>query len=237
MSDAAPRLRRLAVGILAVVLVLVLGLRFLDPGKAGLQAFLAWIQGIGPWGPPLLSGAYVLACVLFLPGSVLTVGAGFLFGFWKAILAVVVGSNLGAWLAFALGRTLMRGWVASRISGNARFAAVDEAVGREGLKIVLLTRLSPVFPFNLLNFAFGATRVSFRDYAWGSLVGMLPGAVMYVYLGTAVKSLAEVFAGKVEGGIAQKVLLGFGLAATVAATVFITRVARRALDQAAPGDR
>ena len=235
-SQFAMKSARVAL-VLGLALALVLGLVFLKEVKAGLEAFLAWTQGIGFWGPPLLSAAYVLACVLFLPGSILTVGAGFLFGLWKGMLAVWVGSNLGAWAAFALGRTLMREWVASKVSGNARFAAVDEAVGREGFRIVLLTRLSPVFPFNLLNFVFGATRVSFRDYAWGSLVGMLPGMLMYVYLGTAVKSLAEVVAGKAGGGIAQKVLLGVGLAATVAATVFITRIARRALDQAVPGGK
>lgn len=220
--------------ILAVALALVLGAIFLNEVKAGLEAFLAWIQGIGAWGPPLLSVVYVLACVLFLPGSILTLGAGFLFGLWKGLLAVIVGSNLGAWAAFALGRTLMRGWVASKVSGNARFAAVDEAVGREGFKIVLLTRLSPVFPFNLLNFAFGATRVSFRDYALGSFIGMLPGTVMYVYFGTAGRSLAEVAAGRIEGGVAGKTLLWFGLAAAVAVTLLVTRAARQALRKELP---
>ncbi len=226
-----------AAGVLAIALVLVLGTVFLDQTKAGLQAFLTWTQGIGVLGPPLLGVVYVLACVFFLPGSVLTAGAGFLFGLWKGTVVAVIGSNLGAWAAFALGRTLMRGWVVSKVSGNAKFSAIDEAVGREGFKIVFLTRLSPILPFNLLNFAFGATRVSFRDYAWGSFVGMFLGTVLYVYFGTAVKSLAEIVAGKVEGGVAQKILLGVGLAATIAVTVFITRVAKQALDQAVSGDR
>lgn len=221
--------------VLAIALALVLGLVFLDQTKEALQAFLTWTQGIGSWGPPLLGVVYVLACVLFLPGSVLTLACGFLFGLWKGLLVAVAGSNVGAALAFLLGRTLARDWVAKKVSGNRRFSAIDQAVGQEGLKIVFLTRLSPVFPFNLLNFAFGATRVSPRDYLLGSVAGMLPGTLLYVYLGAGMKSLAEAMTGKVEGGIAQKILLGVGLAATVWVMVFITRVAKRSLEQAVSG--
>lgn len=103
-------------------------------------------------------------------------------------------------LAFLLGRTVARAWVSSRVAANARVAAIDRAVGREGLKIVLLTRLSPVFPFNLLNYAFGLAQVSLRDYVLGSLVGMLPGTLMYVYLGSLITSLSELASGRASGG-------------------------------------
>ena len=103
-----------------------------------------------------------------------------------------------------------------------------------GFKIVLLTRLSPLFPFTLLNYAFGLTKVRFRDYVLASWIGMLPGTLMYVYLGSTVKELADVATGNVAGGPERLVLFFVGLAATVVVTVYVTRLARRALRQAVP---
>jgi uncharacterized membrane protein YdjX (TVP38/TMEM64 family) len=214
--------------ITAVIAAVVAAALFL-PVREWLLAFLGWSRGLGVWGPIALAGLYGVACVLFLPGSLLTLGAGFAFGLVRGLLAAMAGSLLGAAAAFLLGRTVARRWVEGRVAANPRFRAVDEAVGREGFKIVLLTRLSPVFPFNLLNYAFGVTRVSFRDYFFASWLGMFPGTVMYVYLGSAAQSLAELAAGGGGGATAQRVLLGVGLLATVAVTVVITRIARRAL--------
>lgn len=218
------------VATIFVVAGLAMALVFL-PVKEGLAGFPEWAQGLGSLGPALLAAAYALACVLFIPGSLLTLGAGFAFGFWWGFLAVVAGSNAGAWLAFWLGRTALRNWVAGKVGENPRFAALDEAVAREGLKMVILTRLSPVLPFNVLNYAFGLTRVRFRDYALGSALGMLPGTAMYVSLGTAAGSLAEIASGKAVGGTGPKILLALGLLATIAVTILITRLARRALRQ------
>ena len=139
-----------------------------------------------------------------------------------------------ACLAFWLGRTLARSLIEKRLAGNPRFRALDQAVAAGGFKIVLLTRLSPLFPFTLLNYAFGLTKVRFRDYLLASWIGMLPGTVMYIYLGSTVKELADVAAGNVEGGPARRVLFFVGLAATVVVTVYVTRLARRALRQAVP---
>ncbi len=204
------------------------------PVKDYLTSFLAWVQGIGPWGPAFLAIAYVPAAVLFLPGSILTLGAGFAFGVLAGTIAVSIGSTVGAALAFLAGRTLARSFIEAKVAGNPKFLAIDRAVGKEGFKIVLLTRLSPVFPFNLLNYAFGLTKVSFRDYFFASWIGMLPGTLMYVYLGSAVKSLADLAAGNVEGGLGQKVLFGVGLVATVAVTTLVTRIAKRALEDSLP---
>ena len=179
-----------------------------------------------------MAAFYVLACVLFLPGSVLTLGAGFLFGVPVGFLTVWIGANLGACVAFLVGRTIARDWVARKVAGNPKFAAIDEAVGKEGFKIVALLRLSPVFPFNLLNYALGLTRVSFRNYALASLVGMLPGILMYVYFGSAARSLAEVTAGNVQGGIAGQIFFWVGLVATIAVALFVTRIARKSLKNA-----
>jgi uncharacterized membrane protein YdjX (TVP38/TMEM64 family) len=125
-----------------------------------------------------------MACILLLPGSILTLGAGVLFGVVNSSIAVSIAATLGATCAFLVGRYLPRVWVAKRIANNDKFKAVDEAVAKEGWKIVLLTRLSPVFPFNLLNYAFGLTQVRVRHYFFASWLGMIPGTIMYVYIGS-----------------------------------------------------
>jgi uncharacterized membrane protein YdjX (TVP38/TMEM64 family) len=224
------RLAALAVLAAAFILALV----FLPQLKDYLTDFLEWVQGLGDWGLVALVALYIVATVLFFPGSVLTLGAGAVFGLVRGFIAVSIGSILGASAAFLVGRTVARGWVEQKVAGNPRFQAIDRAVGTQGFKIVLLTRLSPVFPFNLLNYAFGLTRVSFRDYFLASWIGMVPGTLMYTYLGWAVGDLTKVSAGKVEGGPWQKVLFYAGLAATVVVTVLVTRIARRALRQAVP---
>jgi uncharacterized membrane protein YdjX (TVP38/TMEM64 family) len=214
-----------------LVVAIVTGL-FLLPVRQYLIAALDWTQGLGAWGPIFLALFYIVACVFLLPGSVLTLGAGFLFGTPVGFLSAWIGATLGACVAFLVGRTLAREWVARKVSANPKFAAVDEAVGREGFKIVLLLRLSPVFPFNFLNYALGLTRVPFSSYALASLIGMAPGGLMYVYFGSAARSLADVAAGKIEGGVASQVFFWAGLAATVIVAVFTARVAGKSLKEA-----
>lgn len=193
--------------------------------RALLREALALIEGLGPWGPILFIAAYVLATVFFMPGSVLTLGAGALFGVAWGSVYVSIGSTLGATCAFLVGRYLARNWVAAKIQGNERFSSIDRAVAEEGWRIVGLTRLSPVFPFALLNYAFGLTRVSLKGYVLASWIGMMPGTVMYVYLG----SLARAGAAGQQRSPAEWALYGVGLVATLAVTVMITRIARRAL--------
>lgn len=206
------------------------------PVKDSLKAVLEWTRGLGPWAPVVIAFLYIPSCLLFLPGSVLTIGAGFVCGVLAGTAAVSVGSTLGAAAAFLAGRTLARGWVEKRVASSERFRAVERAVEREGWKIVLLTRLSPVFPFNLLNYAYGLTPVRFGHYVAASWVGMLPGTVLYVYLGSALQNLADLAAGRVEGGPAGKVLFGAGLLATAVVAVFVTRLARKALPEHVPAD-
>ncbi len=203
---------RIVVALLLVA-AMVTGITIL-PVKDYLASLLQAVESVGPWGPVLLAGAYVVACVLFVPGSVLTLGAGFLFGVVRGTIAVSVGSVLGATAAFLVGRTLLRGWIEKRIAAYPRFQAIDRAVGKEGFKIVLLVRLSPVFPFNLLNYAFGLTNVRLWQYVLASWIGMLPGTLMYVYLGSALKSLADVAAGAPKGGTPQTVFFVAGLVMT-----------------------
>lgn len=196
-----------------------------------LRTALEWVQGLGPWGYAAFGVIYILAAVLFIPGSILTLGAGVVFGVAAGSLVVIVSATLGATAAFLIGRYLARDWVAKQIEGNERFKAVDEAVATEGWKIVGLTRLSPVFPFNLLNYAFGVTQVSLRDYFLASLFGMMPGTVMYVYIGSLAGDLATLGANGGTRSSAEWALYVVGLLATVAVTVYVTRVARRALQK------
>ena len=159
----------------ALLLVTAMGVGFfLLPVRAYISQFLEQVKEMGALGPVLLAALYIPACLLFLPGWILTMGAGFAFGVVRGTIAVSVGSTLGAAAAFLVGRTLARDWIEQKVAGNARFRAIDRAVGQQGFKIVLLTRLSSIFPFNLLNYAFGITKVSLRDYVLASWIECCP---------------------------------------------------------------
>lgn len=196
-----------------------------------LRNALQWIESLGAVGAIAFIFLYVIATVAFLPGSILTLGAGVVFGVVWGSLYVFIGATLGATAAFLVGRYLARGWVAKKIADNKKFAAIDRAVGREGLKIVLLTRLSPIFPFNLLNYAFGITGVSLKDYFIGS-VGMIPGTIMYVYIGSLAGNLAMIGTQtQPTNPTVQWAIRIIGFIATLAVTIYVTRIARKALEQ------
>lgn len=226
-KTAILRLVALAVLVAAIAASLV----FL-PVQEYLRDVLDWTKGLGAWGPIVLAAIYVPACVFLVPGSLVTLAGGALFGVVQGTIAVSVGSVAGASAAFFVGRFLARDWIESRVARNPKFRAIDQAVGEQGFKIVLLTRLSPVFPFNLLNYAYGLTRVRFRDYLLASWIGMLPGTILYVYLGSLAGEVANAAVGDRQRTPAEWTLYGVGLAATVVVTIFVTRVARQALDRA-----
>lgn len=195
-----------------------------------LQNALQWIENLGPKGAIAFILIYIVATVAFLPGTILTVGAGVLFGVVLGSIYVFIGATLGATAAFLVGRYLARDWISNKIASNDNFKAIDEAVGREGFKIVLLTRLSPVFPFNLLNYAFGVTQVSLKDFFFGS-IGTIPGTIMYVYIGSIAGSLAMIGAENQPTNLAGKWMIRIvGLIATLAVTIYVTRIARKALE-------
>ena len=213
---------RLALGIAAVA-ALVVGVRML-PVERWAEWLIAKVHGTGAWGVAAFAAAYVAAPILLIPGSLLTLGAGFLYGrFWGTVL-VSPASVLAAAIAFALGRTALRERVDRRIASDPRLRAIDAAVGEKGFRVVLLLRLSPVVPFSLLNYALGATRVRFWMYVGASFLGMLPGTFLYVSLGAAATSAAQL-----RGARAGLVPLVVGLAATIAVVVLLTVIARRAL--------
>lgn len=218
--------------IASVVLLILIVVSFTFPVKAWLINGLEWVQTLGPWAPVFVIAFYVVACVLLLPGSVLTLGTGFIFKVVVGSVVVSVGSTLGACAAFWVGRTIARSWITDKVSGNPRFAAIDKAVADQGFKIVFLTRLSPVFPFNILNYAFGLTRISFWKYALASWIGMMPGTIMFVYFGAGLRSLADISAGTAKATTASQIFFWCGMAATIAVTIFVTRLGRNALKQA-----
>jgi uncharacterized membrane protein YdjX (TVP38/TMEM64 family) len=213
----------------AVVVALILLGR---AAGAYLNGFVAWVDGLGAWGPVVFVAGYVAACVAFVPGALLTIAAGVIFGLGRGVACVFAGALLGSTAAFLVSRHLARRAIEKRVARDPRFAAIDQAIARDGLKIVFLLRLSPVFPFNLLNYALGLTRVSLRDYLLAS-VGMIPGTVLYVYYGTAIGSVAQLAAGApAPGGSGRAALLVVGLLATIAVTIVVTRIARAALAKA-----
>jgi uncharacterized membrane protein YdjX (TVP38/TMEM64 family) len=201
-----------------------------------LKNALTWIESSGSIGAIAFIGIYIVSTVAFLPAFILTLGAGVIFGLYLGSIYVFIGATLGSIAAFLVGRYLARNWVASKIAGNDKFRAIDRAVGKEGLKIVLLTRLSPIFPFNLLNYAFGVTDVSIRDYMIGS-VGMIPGTIMFVYIGSLAGNLALIGTdAQPTNPTLQWTIRIIGFIATVAVTVYVTRLAKQALNELS-GDR
>jgi uncharacterized membrane protein YdjX (TVP38/TMEM64 family) len=191
---------------------------------------IAWIQAHREmaWGVFILS--YIAATVLVIPGSILTLAAGFVFGLPAGVALVSAGSVLGAAAAFLVGRFFARAWVKEKIAKLPRFRALDDATHSDGFIIVLLVRLSPLFPFNLVNYGLGLTAVSFRNYFFASWIGMLPGTILYVYIGSLAQNFAELTDG-VETGLAGRALLIGGFAATLILTLLVTRRATRALNR------
>ena len=189
---------------------------------------LKWIESLGYIGGIAFIATYILSTVVFIPATILTLGAGVVFGVVWGSLYVFVGATLGAIAAFLIGRYLARDWIGKKIEGNQKFVAIDQAVAHSGFKIVLLTRLSPLFPFNLLNYAFGITGVSFKEYALAS-IGMLPATVMYVYIGSLAGDVARIGSEDQSTDAIKWGIRIIGFIATVAVTVYATRLAQKAI--------
>jgi uncharacterized membrane protein YdjX (TVP38/TMEM64 family) len=229
VTAAALRSRwRIAVWLIVVVVLVGVG-RTLDIA-ALLHRTLVAVSALGAWAPVVFVLLYVAVTVVLLPAVILTLGAGAVFGLVRGFLLVSVGATLGATAAFLIGRYLARRWVAKRVAESPKLRAIDEAVAREGWKIVLLTRLSPAFPFVLLNYVFGLTRVSLRHYVVASWIGMMPAIVLYAYLGSLAGDVAAAATGGRTRSVWEWGLYALGLAATVVLTIYVTRLARRALD-------
>ncbi len=220
---------RLAV-LIMIVIALFLAMRFL-PVQQWLRSFSDWVAQMGVAGILIFIVVYAVATVLMAPGSILTIGAGFAFGLWKGFLAVSAGATLGASLAFLVARFIAREKIEAIAQRNEKFRNIDSAIGRQGAKLIFLLRLSPVIPFNLSNYFYGLTAVKFWPYVLASWIGMIPGTLLYVYIGTAGKAAVAATAGgeAVKHGWQYWTFLGVGFAATIIVTIWVTRIARDAL--------
>lgn len=217
---------------LAISLVLIVSLiaglayfgilgRTQDLMKAGAEK----MAQMGPWAPVLFIVLYVFACVALVPAAMLTLAGGAVFGLFWGVVYVVIGASLGATAAFLIGRFLARDWVTARLGDNPMLAAVQEATERDGWKIVFLTRLAPIFPFFLLNYAYGLTRVPLKHYLPATCLGIIPGTILFTYIGTLANSHGT------EASPSQWIGRGFVLVTAALAVACLGRIARKALNK------
>lgn len=216
--------------LLLIVIALCLAMKFL-PVQQWLRSFNDWVAQMGAVGILVFILVYAIATVLMAPGSILTIGAGYVFGLWKGFLAVSAGATLGASLAFLAARFIARDKIEAIAQRSEKFRNLDSAIGKQGAKLIFLLRLSPVIPFNLSNYFYGLMAVRFWLYVLASWIGMMPGTFLYVYIGTAGKAAVSAAAGgeAVKHGWQYWTFLGVGFAATVIVTIWITKIARDAL--------
>ena len=199
-----------------------------------LVSLIEWINGLGAIAPIVFILAYIIITIAFLPASVVTLGAGFVFGVVKGSILVFIGAMLGATAAFLIGRFVARDWIAKKVEGSRFFSALDNAIAKEGLKLIFLIRLSPAFPFNLLNYALGLTKVSLPNYVLGT-TGIIPGTIMYVYLGSLVGDLAMLGSGEAPSNPVIDWTIKILIFVTVVAiSLYIAKIARAALKEAVP---
>lgn len=191
--------------------------------------FIRWVKGIGPAGGVLYAAVYIVGTALFFPGLPLTLGAGFIYGAVIGTLVVSPASVAGASLAFLIARYIARDWVARRLKKYPQAATIDRAIEKNGFKVVVLLRLQPVLPFNMLNYALGLTSIRLRDYMLASWIGMFPATVLYVYLGSIMNDVSDLLRGRPNSGLAGRVLLWGGLAAIVVLVWWLGRIAKKAL--------
>ena len=216
-----------------VLVVLAMGVLayFTVPIEEYADDVLRWVQELGSWSYLAFFLLYIVVAVVLIPASVLTIGAGFLYGPVWGTLIVSVSSTAGAAVAFWLGRTVAHDWAAARVEDMPRFNALYRAIEKDEFKVVLLARLVPFIPFNLLNYAFSLTRVSFKKYVLASWIGMLPATIVYVYVGAAAKNLTRVAAGEVQVGWPQIALFVLAGVAAIAVTWLLTHRAREEFEQ------
>jgi uncharacterized membrane protein YdjX (TVP38/TMEM64 family) len=215
---------------LAGALLLLFALTAVLPVDVWALEVGAWVRGAGLLGAVLYGLAYTPGAVLLIPSAAFSLGAGFAFGLLRGVAIAIPSAAVSSIVVFLLGRTLLHGVVQARLAGYPRFKAIERAVERHGIKTVILLRLSPIMPFNLLNYLFGVTRLSVAQYAAASVIGVVPGAALFAYLGSLITSAAEYARGvRPDAGGVQVYLYWAGFVATLAVVIVIGRAARREL--------
>ncbi len=215
------------IALVVGLILLSVAISFLPIGQ-WVKGFTGWVRHLGVAGAFVFIGVYMVATVLFLPGAVFTIAAGLVYGIVGGTAVALVGATLGAALAFLAGRYLLRKRIESFAKKNQKFGAIDEAIGEQGWKIVGLLRLSPLIPFNVSNYFYGVTSIGFWPYLLASFFGMMPGTLLYAYLG-AIGQAGLGGGGKKGHSPLEWTFLGIGLLATIAVTVFVSHLAKKAL--------
>lgn len=211
------------VALIALALIAVgVAFMFLPVKTWGLE-LQNWIKEFGIVAPVVFVLVYIVATIFMIPGSALTLIAGAIFGLWFGIAYVVIGSNLGALVAYLLAKTRLREKFMKMTEGNSKFAALDKAIGENGFKMVLLTRLSPAFPFTLLNYFLGLTSVKTGAYMAANLLGMLPATFLFVYIGSLANTAVS------AANSWQLAMRIIGLLATVGVVIYVTRMAKKVM--------
>ena len=221
----------LKVAVFAGAIGLVVALSWLLPVGEWTVALAERLRGAGVQGVLLFVAVYVVAEVALVPGSLLTMVAGFAYGPIVGFLVASPASVLATTVAFLLGRTVLREWIRKQIAASPKARALDRAIGKNSFKLILLLRLSPLIPFNVLNYALGLSGARVGRYVVASFVGMLPGTWLYVYLGSLATTAVGLADASRRGGPQRLALTIAGLVATVIVVVLVTRSARRALEQ------
>jgi uncharacterized membrane protein YdjX (TVP38/TMEM64 family) len=225
-SAALTNRRRLLLGI-ALIVVIAVGLSTL-PLQHWLENASGWVTAHPVSGQATYAVLTVIATVLMVPGSILIMCGGYLFGL-HGVPVISLSLAFGAGVSARLCRTLMRGWLARRFASDPRFMAIDNAVAKKGFAIVALTRLSLLFPFNLLNVIYGLTRLPLLTMALATWLGMMPALVLYTYLGAAAQNLDQIFGGRIDTGWSGKAALVISLLLVALVTFIVHRTATRAL--------
>jgi len=209
--------------LIAAAILLVVAF-FVLPVEQWIKQFTSSVQQLGALGIALYIIVYALMTMLLLPGSPLTLAAGLVYGVGTGFVVVLSGAVLGALGAFLVARYVARDWAAAKLEDSPRFKAIDRAIAHESWKVVLLTRLSPLMPFSLQNVFYGVTEIRFWDYAWATIIGIMPGILLYVYIGAAGNAAADDTTTTLQWW-----LFGAGLLATLVVAILIGRKAKARL--------
>jgi len=218
------------IAALLIIAAIVVLFRIL-PVATWLRTFQTYVRGLGAIGYVVYIVVYAICIVAFVPASILTLGAGAIFGFVGGTIVVVIGATIGATLAFLLARTVMRKRIEAMTAKSAKFRALDRAIAKEGMKIVFLVRLAVVFPFTYINYAFGLTAIPLWRYVFATFIGIIPATAAFVFASSAATSAATTSTSTVT-----KIVYIAGGVIAIIVSVLIGRIATKAIRRAGVED-
>jgi len=193
------------------------------------------VQNAGMWGWLMFIGLYALCCLLFIPGSILTISAGAIYGFWFGSALVLIGNGVGSVLCLLITRVFLRDWVKKKINKYPKLRAIEKAVAGDDWRLVFLTRLSPIMPFSLINYSLGLTKISPWRFLLATELGAVPAVAVYVYIGTLMGSLAEIGPDMKAHQPIEWAFQGAGLLVAIGVTIYVTRLATKAFNSRVKG--